>query len=113
MKFRVLLSNADAPHDPVQIPPVDRVGEASYLFADLIPGTKQGQLVRRLVGGRGGDRNSDFGTMSVGRVADLAQGRHLLGGDDVVGGHVQRIEAGPFYPARRSTRPPGIGSSGQ
>src|SRR5215813_5778523 len=39
-EVRVLFTNADAPHDPVQIPLVDRVGEASYLFAHFIPRAK-------------------------------------------------------------------------
>src|SRR5262252_3648804 len=64
-EVRVLLANADAPHDAVQIPLVDRVGEASYLFAHFIPGAKQEQFVRRLVGGHRGDGNGDLGTMSV------------------------------------------------
>ena len=110
MKSAVLLSDADAPHDPVQIPLVDRVGEAADLFAHLVPGAEQGQLVRLLVGGRGGDRNRDFGTMRVRRVADLAQRRHLLGRDDVVGSHVQRIEAGPFIPRVGVPRPRRVGA---
>src|SRR5262252_199761 len=44
-EVRVLLANTDAPHDPVEIPLVDRVGEASDLFADFVPAAEQRQLV--------------------------------------------------------------------
>src|SRR5262245_2829329 len=72
-EVRILLANTDAPHDPVQIPLVDRVVEASDLFAHLVPGAEQDEFVRLFVGGHGGNWNSDFGTMSVRPVADLAQ----------------------------------------